>query len=144
MSLLLLLSGHGVDSQQVITARKGEVAVKAFMTKQTLHQVASWSYWGGGGADVHSVASLIVTLKGKPCHVPRSSYGDLAGVSAISTTNEPKGFHVLIRGGEAGNSFRADLWFVNLNLARRVVRSGQFPSHHWEETKYVNLAPHKD
>lgn len=94
-----------------------------------------------GADDIFPPTSVITSIKGRiigagDIFVPLSAYSDLADPFILSLENTPKGFRLVITGGDAGCSYAATLVFENIDIQRRKVVHGEFPDEAWEETVY--------
>jgi hypothetical protein len=93
------------------------------------------------------IAALTVGLGEQVIFVPVSAYGDLANLRSIAAHETADGFEVHFSGGDAASAYNATLDFqrdagVGFPVLRaRKVRSGEFPTEAWEETRYRFRSP---
>ena len=99
--------------------------------------------WGGGDlCPRNQIEKLVVSYAryvDSDVHIPVSAYSDLASVSSISISfieSSSDMYVVYIKGGDAGISYEAFLYFEGNHLARRIVWSPLFPTHTKEEIEY--------
>lgn len=97
-----------------------------------------------GGDEVLRPKTVIINLDvrvGKEKKViPLSAYRDLGDPYKILLEITQKGFHIIIRGGDAATSYKAVLDFEGEHIKRRKVSHGEFPDEVWEETEYSFIA----
>ena len=60
-----------------------------------------------GAEDTWAVTKFTVTVDGKPLLMPLSACHDLANVENVNVLPSPRGFDLLIRGGEAGTAYES-------------------------------------
>ena len=95
--------------------------------------------WGGDETSPPKkiIKSISILRNGQSLFIPLSAYADLGDPREISlgklTLRE---FTLIISGGDAAGSYSATLTFKNNELAKRNVKSSEFPQEVWEETTF--------
>lgn len=73
--------------------------------------------------------------------MPKSAFGDLAAVRALSCRATAKGVNILIEGGDASTSWSAKILVVGDQVISRKVADGEMAEDDFEETRYVVRTP---
>jgi hypothetical protein len=131
--LYLGKEGHGRDvkiSAKIMTFPK-------YYPKQT----PSFPYYGfygvGDRQPEYSISNLVIWIGKIKKGVPISAYLDLTELHQINIQVKNKSeFTVLIDGGDAGNSYKAILYFNEDKLIKRQIVAGEEPDILIQETKY--------
>jgi hypothetical protein len=94
--------------------------------------------WGGDIDELPQTVILTIDIKlGKEkIYIPLSAYSDLGDPKQVSLVKELHSIKLIIRGSDAGGSYKAILVFENGYIIRRKVMHMEFPDEVWEETVY--------
>ncbi|MDY6906536.1 MAG: hypothetical protein SWH61_17845 [Thermodesulfobacteriota bacterium] len=68
--------------------------------------------------------------------VPLSAYCDLTNPNICTLQTSNKSFVLVIEGGQASTSYKAEIYFENGYIKKRKVSHQEFPDESWEETVY--------
>lgn len=82
------------------------------------------------------VSEIQVMVAKQKLFIPFSAYSDLANPVSYYLETGAEIFQLIIKGGDAASSYKAELSFRNGQLWRRKVIHGEFPEEAWEETIY--------
>ena len=122
----------------------------------------NWPGWGGSHDWTRdAVTAISVTVDDRSIHIPMSAYSDLAGAHHIlfEDTTIPyryihngvnyehidrPSFRLVVFGGNASGSYRAQLDFSTRFLERRAVWLGEFDNAVNEVTVYKTADPASD
>ncbi len=115
------------------------IEVEIFTMKYTKDM--PYNYGSSWGADEYVPPKRIITdlnikYGGKEVFVPLSVYSDLTSSRKYSIQTIKNGFYLIIVGGDAGVSYKAEIIAGVRNVKKRTVRHGEFPDESWEETVY--------
>ena len=77
-----------------------------------------------------------ILIGNKKVFVPLSAYSDLANPSNLVLKTNQNSFNLIIYGGDAGCSYKAELLFENSYIKARKVSHEEFPDEVWEKTEY--------
>jgi hypothetical protein len=96
--------------------------------------------WGEGG-DINILPKTVILtidikLGQEKIFIPLSAYSDLGAPKQVSLVKELHSIKLIIRGSDAGGSYKAILVFENGYIIRRKVMHMEFPDEVWEETVY--------
>jgi hypothetical protein len=95
--------------------------------------------WGAEDAcPLKHIDSLKVRVGEDEIFIPRSSYADLSQPRSVEIVKDPhsRGFIVVMSGGDAAVSYRANLFFTFATIVKRTVCSGEFKEEACERTTY--------
>jgi hypothetical protein len=95
-----------------------------------------YGFWGADGAQPSfCISSLVITRQNR--HVPLQSklFTDLCNVNSVKLSEQKGKFILLLVGGDASDSFKAEFIFNGVFLAERIVRHGEFPEV-YERTQF--------
>lgn len=90
--------------------------------------------------ELRVVKALSIQVNGKPILVPRSAYVDLVWVRSARLTVRARGGELLIRGGDASESYSMKLTFDWSRVRTRAVYSPLAPATPLEESRYHGVA----
>jgi hypothetical protein len=98
-------------------------------------------YGDGWGQSADQSASVrIVSFDAKYLGVrllaKQSCCADLYNVRSVALRPSKGGIFLVLKGGDAGSAFTAELLFNRLGLVERIVRDGEFPNQLYERTIY--------
>ncbi len=68
--------------------------------------------------------------------IPLSAYVDLSNPNDLRLKKGGSEIHLIVKGGDAGNSYEALIIFAKGLLRSKKVVHGEFPNEAWEETRY--------
>lgn len=142
-SLLLVAVSAAVYSQggsapRQLQARGDGIEVKLALKRASgLSPEEGRSFWGSDEVSPEIIRSFHITRKGKTLWVWRSAYADLSNVGALTIVKVKGQVYVKLVGGDADTGYVAMIAVGAEHVVRRVVRSGEFPDHDYEETRYV-------
>lgn len=95
-------------------------------------------FWGGdlGEPPPNFVSEIQIKDASLDMFVPLSAYSDLGDVHRASIRKTPRGFTLILYGGDTATSYEADLQFADGFLVRRTVSLNDFPDTRREVTTY--------
>lgn len=126
--------------EKVLRAKQNEYeAVLVLRSYARNYDVGLW--YGAEYSPPHWVVKqLEIRYKNQRVPLGRGAYCDLAEVSGIRFyRNQQREMVLVIKGGDAHDSYSAYLIFRRGELVRRRVESSEFPKNFYEETRYVNI-----
>ncbi|HEX7340479.1 MAG TPA: hypothetical protein VF271_11180, partial [Rhodanobacteraceae bacterium] len=123
------------NGQRIVVIIQQKKVDKLFLYKSAL-------FWGGdiGDPPESIIADLNVSRGDKPIVVPMTAYVDLGDVHSAFIATSKLGFSLHIMGGNTAGSYTAILYFHHECIAKRVVRSSEFPTQVWEFEHYSQIS----
>jgi len=137
--LVASVPGRGQSPVKRKTLSSGKYkAVVTFATVRVPKDEAE-SWWGGwfDKEQQEVVRSVRLSRGNEAVDVPISAIAGLANVSQASLKSQPNGCRLLLRGGDGGASYHAQVTVTGTAITERVVRHGEFPEERWEKTTYA-------
>lgn len=125
-----------------LSAASGQIGVKVLVAplgeSVRCRSALSWRWGAEGACPATVVGGVEVKVGPHAAFVPLSAFADLGNPRRVKIEErEGKGrFAVILQGGDAAISYKAELEFRMDVLLERVVRHGEFPAEAWEKTTY--------
>lgn len=122
-----------------LTEKGEEVFVDINFTKANKN--LSQNYWGADKytKPQHMLSNIKITWSSKDVYLPATSFLGLANVHSVQIYSIGSGFHLLIKGGDAGTAYTATLGFFANRLTWRKIVGNSFPEVVWESAVYSHF-----
>ena len=130
------------DQKKIILKELSDNKVPINIEIYTTNYELDWPYKEGfrWGTELKHPKILITNISiiygKKKVFIPLSAYSDLTNPTEYFVQTSNDSFSLLIFGGHASTSYRAELVSENGFIKRRRVQHREFPEEAWEETIY--------
>jgi hypothetical protein len=116
------------------------------LTSEAYDQLDQDPAWRADRFKEHaSVERVLIKVNEEPVWISQSAFEGIILVHSIRVSRDKRGIRLVIIGGDAGVSYRADYQIVpstrirgQFRISERVWRLGEFPDEVWERTTYHN------
>lgn len=88
------------------------------------------------GAERAFLKSVEISVNDRALFVPRSAYADLVDLREATVRNDGKAFILTLSGGDAADSYYAQIFFDGKGVNRKKLFSSLDPDKPTEETRY--------
>lgn len=116
------------------------VSINITVRREKFSSTSPYNYrfsWGTELANPRFLTTSVeIKVGGENVFVPLSAYSDLTNPRNATLEPMQNGLRLIIKGGQAATSYKAELTFEKNFIRRRKVTHGEFPSVAWEDTEY--------
>ena len=132
------VQGNGKTLIQEKVARQAVIVSVITMTipKQILETGMSLPQCTGSRIPCSLTEAMRVSLNGTAAVLPRSAYADLGDLSSLELKGEGHSIVLVLKGGDASESYMAKLMFDHGALIRRELFSSEDSAHPMEISRY--------
>ncbi len=107
----------------------------------TIADTSGWGWWGAIHDRGHVIKRMDLYHGKEQILMPRSAFSDLAEVLSIKGVKMKGGCKFVIIGGDASESFKAEILVRGDDVASRFLYDPAFPEYTNERTIYTRKAP---
>ncbi|MFT5502782.1 MAG: hypothetical protein ACI8XC_000487 [Gammaproteobacteria bacterium] len=94
-------------------------------------------YWGANGSyPTTYIEKLSLTVENSKFWIPTKAYSDLGNISMAEVKENQHAIVLIVRGGQASDSYYATFVFIDGKMRKRTVRSVALPDQLWEKTTF--------
>ncbi len=94
-------------------------------------------YWGAGGAYPFTyIDTISLVVEKSKFSLPPKTYSDLGQINLAEVKENQYGIVLIVKGGEADDSYYATFVFIDGKVRKRTVRSSLLPDQLWEKTTF--------
>jgi len=121
--------------------RNREIKVAIRITKYTKaipYEYEELSYFGKEEPKLYLISKIEVSVNGKRSFIPMSAYSDLTSLRCayVKVIEDEEVILLSLIGGDAAESYLAEIEIVGIAARRRRVVGGEFPDRAWQITIY--------
>ena len=94
-------------------------------------------YWGAGGAyPSTTIDTISLVVEKSKFSLPPKTYSDLGEIKLAEVKENQYGIVLIVKGGDADDSYYATFVFIDGKVRKRTVRSSLLPDQLWEKTTF--------